>query len=97
MDDKNNFTQLPLQTLKDIPNPGPDAKSIVALVKASGRISGYKLSDGRVVDKMQGVELARQGGITGVGIGIRNGTEYLKSLPDANENNNLGSLPSVTQ
>jgi len=43
-----------------------------------------------------GVELARQGDIKGVGISSRNGNEYLKSLPDDTESNNLGSLPTVS-
>ena len=92
-----DMSQLPRIALEEIPQPKPDAKSIVALTKKSGRVTGYQLSDGRVVDRAQGVQLAKQGDILGVGIGIRNGTEYLKSLPDANESNNLSNLPSVTQ
>lgn len=94
-DIKNN-SQLPMNTLSEIPSPKPDAKNIVGLVKHSGKVSGYKLSDGRVIDKTEGVSLAKQGEINGVGISKRNGNEYLKSLPDGSENNNLGSLPTVT-
>ena len=93
----NNTTKLPMMTFKDIPQPRADAQQIVGLVKESGRIAGYKLSDGRIVDKDEGVNLAKSGGIKGVGVAIRNGSEYLKSLPDGTENNNLGSLPSVKQ
>ncbi len=39
--------------------------------------------------------MARQGGIKGVGIAQRSGNEYLKALPDGEESNNLGSLPTV--
>ncbi|MEG2016055.1 MAG: DUF3892 domain-containing protein [Oscillospiraceae bacterium] len=88
---------LPMNTLDVVPSPKPDAKQIVALVKDSGRVTGYKLSDDSVVSKQQGVRLAKQGDIAGVGIAHRNGSEYLKSLPDGAENNNLGSLPSVSQ
>lgn len=87
---------LPMMALSDIPVPNADAKQIVALVKESGRVTGYKLSDGRVLNKEEGVELAKQGGIEGVGVSSRNGNEYLKSLPDGSESNNLSSLPSVT-
>ena len=38
--------------------------------------------------------LAKQGGIRGVAIASRNGSEYLRSLPDGDESNNLGDLPS---
>ena len=40
--------------------------------------------------------MAKQGQIAGVGIAHRGETEYLKSIPDGSENNNLGSLPSVS-
>ena len=86
---------LPLQALKEIPEASADAKKITALVKDSGTITGYQLSDGRIVSKEQGVELARQGQIAGVGIATKKGTEYLKSLPDDEESNNLGNLPSI--
>ncbi|MEM5781127.1 MAG: DUF3892 domain-containing protein [Lawsonibacter sp.] len=98
MDDKGmDLSKLPLMAMKDIPRPNADAKRITALVKEGGRVTGYQLSDGRVVDKDEGVQLARQGGIAGVGIATRNGNEYLKSLPDDSEGNNLGNLPSITQ
>ena len=43
------------------------------------------------------VGLVKESGkITGVGIAHRGDTEYLKSIPDGSENNNLGNLPSVS-
>jgi len=87
---------LPKNTLREIPTPGPNAKEIVGLTKESGRISGYKLSDGKVYPKDEAVSLARQGGIKGVGIGVRSGEEYLKSIPDGTEGNNLSHLPTVS-
>lgn len=95
--DHHNLSSLPMQTLKDIPIPNADAKEITALMKEGGRITGYQLSDGSLLSKSAGVELARRGGIRGVGIATRNGSEYLKSLPDESDNNNLGNLPSVKQ
>ena len=89
-------SSLPMMALKDIPSPNPNASKIVALVKESGRITGYQLSDGRILSKEEGIALARQGGIQDVGIAERNGSEYLKSLPDNSEDNNLGNLPSVS-
>ena len=97
MDINNDLTKLPMMTFKDIPQPHADAKQIVALVKESGRITGYQLSDGRILGKEEGVHLAREGGITGVGVATRKGNEYLKSLPDGSENNNLSNLPTVKQ
>ncbi len=89
-------SSLAMNALSDIPTPLPDAKEITALVKEGGRVTGYHLSDGQILDKAQAVALARQGGIRGVGIASRKGNEYLKSLPDGREGNNLGNLPSVT-
>jgi len=90
-------SKLPLLAMSEIPTPKADAKRIVGLVKQRGKVSGYKLSDGQIIDKAQGVTLARQGEIKGVGIAKRSGNEYLKSLPDEEDNNNLGNLPTVSQ
>ncbi|HBR09554.1 MAG TPA: DUF3892 domain-containing protein [Clostridiales bacterium] len=95
--DQHNLSSLPMNTLRDIPAPNAEAQQIVALVKDEGKVSGYKLSDGRIVTREEGVRLARQGGIRGVGIATNKGTEYLKSLPDDSESNNLGNLPVVTR
>ena len=46
--------------------------------------------------EQQAVNMAKQGQIAGVGIAHRGDTEYLKSIPDGSENNNLGNLPSVS-
>ena len=83
-------------TLDEIPNAKADAKRIVGLVKKGGRIAGYQLSDNSIVEKQQAVNMAKQGQIAGVGIAHRGDTEYLKSIPDGSENNNLGNLPSVS-
>jgi hypothetical protein len=90
------ISALPIMALKEIPTPGINAQNIVALVKDSGKVTGYKLSDGSIVDKQRGVALAKEGGIYGVGVASRNGTEYLKSIPDGTEANNLSNLPSVS-
>lgn len=92
--DKNN---LAYAALDEVPDVKSDAKDIVGLVKSNGRISGYQLSDGRTVTKEKGVAMAKAGEIRGVGVAHRNDSEYLKSLPDGAENNNLGNLPSVSE
>ncbi len=83
-------------TLDEIPSPSPDAKRIVGLVKESGRVTGYQLSDGTLKSKSDAVNMAKQGQISGVGIAHRGDTEYLKSIPNGQENDNLGNLPSVS-
>ena len=84
------------QTLDQIPQTSPNAKRITGLVKEGGRITGYQLSDNTIVEKQQAVNMAKQGQIAGVGIAHRGDTQYLKSIPDGNENNNLSNLPSVS-
>lgn len=80
----------------EIPTVRNGATEITALVKEEGRVIGYQLTSGMVIDKDSAVTLARQGGIKGVGISERDGNEYLKSIPDGTESNNLGNLPSVS-
>lgn len=97
MEDNNTLgIALARNALDEIPNPQSDAQTIIGLVKNGGRVTGYQLSDGSTVSKEEGVFLAKEGGIRGVGIAHRNGSEYLKSLPDDTENNNLSNLPSVS-
>ena len=58
--DKDSLGEaLAMNTLDDIPTPKNDAKEIVGLVKSSGRITGYQLSDGSTVSKQEGVALAK--------------------------------------
>lgn len=96
-DKKELGSELAYAALDDVPTPKADAKEIIGLVKSSGRISGYQLSDGTTVSKEEGVAMAKAGDIRGVGVAHRKDNEYLKSLPDGSENNNLGNLPSITE
>lgn len=89
-------SELPYAALDEVPNPKSDAKEIVGLVKSSGKISGYQLSDGTTISKEEGVSMAKSGDIKGVGVAHRKDSEYLKSLPDGTESNNLSNLPSIS-
>lgn len=95
MENNQGLHTLPMIAMKDIPMPRTDAKHIVALVKKGGRVEGYQLDDGQVLSKQEGISLAKAGGIAGVGVSTRKGNEYLKSLPDRTEGNNLNHLPTV--
>lgn len=92
---ENLSTSLPKAALDEIPTPNPDAVSITGLVKSNGHISGYQLSDDRIVSREEGVSLAKAGKIKGVGVAHNKDTEYLKSIPDGTQDNNLFSLPTV--
>lgn len=88
--------ELVKNTLDQIPHANANAKRIVGLVKQGGKVTGYKLSDDSIISKPQAVSMAKQGEIADVGIAHRKDSEYLKSIPDGGENNNLGNLPSVS-
>ncbi len=94
----NNISgsELVKNTLDEIPNAKGNAKRITGLVKENGRVTGYQLSDNTIVEKPRAVQMAKQGEIAGVGIAHRGDNEYLKSIPNNKENDNLGNLPSVT-
>ncbi len=95
--DKNNLIDaLAQNTLDDIPSPKANAKKITGLVKQNGKITGYRLSDNIVIDKNQALEMANHGNIASVGIAHRKDTEYLKSIPDGTEDNNLSNLATVS-
>ena len=94
--DNKNVSALPMMAVKDVPEPNSNAASITALVKDSGKVVGYQLSNGQTVGKEEGVSLAKQGNIQGVGVSERYGNEYLKSIPDGTDSNNLSNLPSVS-
>ena len=88
--------ELVKQTLDQIPQANANAKRIVGLVKEGGRITGYQLSDNSIVEKQQAVDMAKQGQISGVGIAHRGNNQYLKAVPNGQENDNLGNLPSFS-
>lgn len=90
-----NGNELVKNTLDQIPQAKSDAKRITGLVKENGRVTGYQLSDNRIVEKPQAVQMAKQGEISGVGIAHRGDNEYLKSIPNNKENDNLSNLPTV--
>ncbi|MDB1955504.1 DUF3892 domain-containing protein [Clostridium tertium] len=88
--------RLPININKEVATPNSDAESIKALIKKSGEVVGYELSNGERVSKEEGVQMSKNGQISGVGVGVsKKGEEYLRSLPDQSENNNLSSLPTV--
>ena len=87
---------LPVNINKEVPTPNSNAQSIRALIKKSGEIIGYELLNGERISKEEGVQMAKSGQISGVAVAVsRKGEEYLRSLPDQDESNNLSSLPTV--
>lgn len=83
-------------SIKETPMPNANAKEITALIKDNGRVVGYQLNGNEILEKAAAISLAKQGGIKNIGIAVNQGNEYLKSLPDNTESNNLSNLPSIS-
>ena len=64
-DRKELGTELAYAALDDVPTPKADAKEIIGLVKSSGKITGYRLSNSVTVSKEEGVSMAKAGDIKG--------------------------------
>ena len=73
------------------------AHMITRVVKDNnGEITAYEFENGDIVSKEQAVMLAKRGNISGVSVSTsRKGEEFLRSLPDDDESNNLDSLPII--
>lgn len=89
------YNGLPRSINSFTPEPKENAVKITALVKQAGKVTGYALSDGKAITKQEGVAMAKSGDIRDVGVATRNGNEYLRSLADGAEGNNLSNLPSI--
>lgn len=75
-----------------------EARSIIKLIKQSSDVVGYELSDGSHVSVDEAINLAKQNGLNHVGVSVsKGGSEYIRSLADGDESNNLGNLPSITE
>lgn len=94
----DNESKIPLTGVQFESQSNINKQSIKAVIKKSGEITGYELSNGEQITKERGVELAKAGSISGVSVSTsRKGEEYLRSLPDQDESNNLSSLPIIEE
>lgn len=75
-------------TLDDIPSNKESAKKITKIVKRKNKTIGYEIGD-EFYDKKTAIDMAKKGLIQDVAIAHRGQTQYLKSIPDNNEDNNL--------
>jgi hypothetical protein len=65
---------------------------------SKGELISYKLDNGSVISKNEGIALAKQGKIEGVTVGVsKSGEEYLRSMPDDRESNNLDNLSEIRE
>lgn len=62
---KNSAAGLPKNINLVTPVPNPDAQRITRLVKNSGRVEGYELSNGEILTKREGVAWPKLAGFAG--------------------------------
>ena len=78
-------------------NSSEEKVSITAVHKnKAGIITDFKLSDGRILDKEDAVNVAKTEGIKGVNVGRTRGkdhTEILRANPTNDESKALNNLP----
>ena len=75
-------------TLDSIPNSKKNAEEITRIVKKNNKTIGYEIA-GEIVDKDVAIKMAKNGKLKNVGIAHRKDTEYLKTIPDNSNDNNL--------
>ncbi len=83
---------------KVVSEGGEDAQSITKLVKSGGKVVGYELSSGEKVTVSEAIKMAKGNLLNHVGVSTsKDGSEYIRSLADGDESNNLSNLPSITE
>lgn len=100
MNNENDYGVVnPLQNINQIVSQGgPNAKQITKFIKQDNEVIGYVLSSGEKVSVKEAIQMAKEGQLEHVGVSIsKGGNEYIRSLPDGDESNNLNNLPSITE
>lgn len=93
----SHIPYLPKNINQVVSEGGPQAKEIVKFIKQDNEVVGYVLSSGEKVSVKEAIKLAKEGMLEHVGVSVsRGGNEYIRSLPDDDESNNLSNLPSIT-
>lgn len=76
---------------------GANAEQITKLIKSGGEVVGYELESGKHISVEQAIGMARNNQLKHVGVSTsKDGSEYIRSLADGDESNNLGNLPSIS-
>ena len=76
---------------------GANAEQITKLIKSGGEVVGYELESGKHISVEQAIDMARNNQLKHVGVSTsKDGSEYIRSLADGDESNNLGNLPSIS-
>lgn len=98
MDQQKTGELLAKQANQIVSEGGPDAKSITKVIKHQQEVVGYELSDGSQVDMAEAIRMASNNQLQHVGVSTsKKGEQYIRSLPDGDEANNLSNLPVITQ
>lgn len=83
---------------KVVSEGGANAKAITKRIVNSGEVVGYELESGEHITIEQAVQMAKANELKHVGVSVsKDGSEYIRSLADGDESNNLGNLPSISE
>lgn len=83
---------------KVVSEGGENAEQITKLIKNGGEVVGYELASGRHISVSEAINMAKANQLDHVGVSTsKDGSEYIRSLADGDESNNLGNLPSITE
>lgn len=83
---------------KVVSEGGENAERITKLIKHDSEVVGYELSSGRHISVSEAINMAKANQLDHVGVSTsKDGSEYIRSLADGDESNNLGNLPSITE
>lgn len=83
---------------KVVSEGGVNAKAITKRIVNSGEVVGYELESGEHITIEQAVQMAKANELKHVGVSVsKDGSEYIRSLADGDESNNLGNLPSISE
>lgn len=61
----------------------------------TGANTHYKLSDGRIITRAEGILMCERGELPGYNVTLDNGVLYLKDIPDTRVEDNIDSQPLI--
>lgn len=93
---RNNALNFGEVVNKVVSEGGVNAQAITKRIKKDSEVVGYELENGEHITVKQAIEMAKSNQLQHVGVSIsKDGSEYIRSLADGDESNNLGNLPCI--
>lgn len=98
MNEQQTGEILAQQTNQIVSEGGPGALGITKVIKHDQEVVGYELTSGIHVSMDEAIQMAANNQLQHVGVSTsKKGEQYIRSLPDGDESNNLSNLPVITE